>query len=33
MSKVFDIDIDIKNKNINKSLLKEFLKNYNFIFV
>tara|TARA_B100000003_G_scaffold208804_1_gene230479 strand:+ start:3582 stop:4445 length:864 start_codon:yes stop_codon:yes gene_type:complete len=33
MSKVFDIDIDIKNKNINKSLLKEFLKNYNFIFL
>jgi len=33
LQKVFDIDINIKYKNINKNELKDFLKNYNFIFI
>jgi len=33
LQKVFDIDINIKYKNINKNELKDFLKSYNFIFI
>lgn len=33
LQKVFDIDINIKYKNINKNELKDFLKTYNFIFI
>tara|TARA_E500000178_G_scaffold38984_1_gene35014 strand:+ start:1889 stop:2785 length:897 start_codon:yes stop_codon:yes gene_type:complete len=33
LQKVFDIDVDIKCKNINKDELINFLKTYNFIFI
>jgi len=33
LSRVFDINIDIKYKNINKNELINFLENYNFIFI
>jgi hypothetical protein len=33
VSKAFEIPLDIKYKNTNKTELINFLKNYNFIFI